>query len=69
MLALRRLWLVIFVLVTPPATAALLYYGSIALLAAANRVIDPQILRSAAIGDIVLFAVFCLWEAKNRWSS
>ncbi|HEY2033067.1 MAG TPA: hypothetical protein VGH02_05225 [Rhizomicrobium sp.] len=69
MLALKRLGLLIFVLAFPPLTAVLLYFGSTALLAATNRVIDPQVLREAAIADWVAFTLFCLLEAKNRWSS
>ena len=69
MVALRRLGLVIFVLAFPPFTAVLLYFGSAALLAATNRVIDPQILRTAAMADWIAFTFFCLLEAKNRWSS
>jgi hypothetical protein len=69
MVALKRLGLVIFVLAFPPFTAVLLYFGSAALLAASNRVIDPQILRTAAMADWVAFTFFCLLEARNRWSS
>ncbi|MGN6147693.1 MAG: hypothetical protein ACTHPD_04060 [Rhizomicrobium sp.] len=69
MVALKRLGLVIFVLAFPPFTAVLLYFGSVALLAASNRVIDPQILRTAAMADWVAFTFFCLLEARNRWSS
>jgi hypothetical protein len=69
MLALKRLGLLIFVLAFPPLTAVLLYFGSVALLAATNRVIDPEILRTAAIADWVAFFFFCVLEAKNRWSS
>jgi hypothetical protein len=69
MLALRRLGLVIFVLAFPPFTAVLLYFGSVALLTSSNRVIDPQILQTAVVADWVIFTLFCLLEAKNRWSS
>ena len=69
MVALRRLGLVIFVLAFPPFTAVLLYFGSVALLTASNRVIDPQILQTAVLADWVIFTLFCLLEAKNRWSS
>jgi hypothetical protein len=68
MLALKRLLLVIFVLGFPPLTAVLLYFGSMALLAATNRVIDPQILQAAAIADWVAFSFLSFLEAKNRWS-
>jgi hypothetical protein len=69
MLALKRLGLLIFVLAFPPLTAVLLYFGSVTLLAATNRVIDPQILQTAVLVDWVVFTLFCLLEAKNRWSS
>ena len=69
MVALKRLGWVIFVLAFPPFTAVLLYFGSTALLTATNRVIDPQILRTAAIVDLVAFFFFCALEAKNRWPS
>ena len=69
MLALKRLGWVIFVLAFPPFTAVLLYFGAVALLHATNRVIDPQVLRTAALVDWVAFTFFCLLEAKNRWSS
>ncbi len=69
MLALKRLWLIIFVLVVPPFLTTLLYYGTFALLGAANRVIDPQIVRYAAVGEFVLFFFIAALEARSRWSA
>jgi len=68
MLALKRLLLVIFVLVGPVLLTALLWWGTNALLAATNRVIDPQILRAAAVIELVLFFLVAVQEAKGRWS-
>jgi len=67
MLALKRLFLVIFVLVVPVVLTALLYFGANALLHATNRVIDPQIVNGAAVVEIVLFFLVSLPELKNRW--
>ena len=69
MLALKRLLLVIFVLVTPVVLTAALYFGTNALLTATNRVIDPQIIRYAAIIEFVVFLFLALLEAKGRWSA
>lgn len=69
MLALKRLMLVIFVLAVPPILTALLYYGTFALLAATNRVIDPQIVQYAAVGEFALFFFLAILEAKSRWSA
>lgn len=69
MLALKRLVLVIFVLAAPPILTALLYYGTFALLAATNRVIDPQIVQYAAVGEFVVFFFVAILEARSRWSA
>jgi hypothetical protein len=69
MLALKRLMLVIFVLAAPPILTALLYYGTFALLAATNRVIDPQIVQYAAVGEFVVFFFVAILEARSRWSA
>jgi hypothetical protein len=69
MLALRRALLVIFVLIVPPLLTGLLYWGTNALLAATNRVIDPQILRAAAAIECIVFLLVAVLEAKDRWST
>jgi hypothetical protein len=69
MLALKRLLLVIFVLVAPAVLTDLLYIASTALLAATNRVIDPQILQDAAIIEFVVFFFVAILEARSRWSA
>ena len=68
MLALKRLWLVIFVLVVPAIVTGLLYWGTQTLLAATNRVIDPtELYWISGIEFAVLFLVAAL-DAKGRWS-
>ena len=69
MLAPRRLLLVIFVLAGPAIMTGLLYLGTNALLAATNRVIDPQIVQYAAAGEFALFVFIAILEAKSRWSA
>jgi hypothetical protein len=69
MLALRRLLLVIFVLVVPPLLTGLLYLGTGALLAATNRVIDPEFIRYAAAIEFVVFFFIAVLEVKGRWSA
>jgi hypothetical protein len=69
MLALKRLALVIFVLAGPALLTALLYWGTGALLAATNRVIDPQIVRLAALVEFAAFFFVAVLEAKDRWSA
>jgi hypothetical protein len=69
MLALKRLLLVILVLTIPAALTALLYWGTGALLAATNRVIDPEIVRLAAIVEFAAFFFVAVLEAKDRWSA
>lgn len=68
MLALKRLLLVIFVLGVPPLLTVLLYWGTNALLAATNRVIDPEILKGAAAVEFIVFLLVAMLEAKDRWS-
>jgi hypothetical protein len=69
MLALKRLLLVIFVLAAPVVLTGLLYLGTNALLAAANRVIDPQIVHYAAVIEFALFFFVAILEARSRWSA
>lgn len=69
MLALKRVSLVILVLTVPAALTALLYWGTGALLAATNRVIDPQIIRLAAILEFAAFSFVAVLEARDRWSA
>jgi hypothetical protein len=69
MLALKRLWLIIFVLVAPLLMTALLNWTARALLAATNRVIDPQILGYAAVAEFAIFFFVAILEAKSRWSA
>jgi hypothetical protein len=69
MLALKRLWLIIFVLLAPLLMTALLNWAARALLVATNRVIDPQILEYAAIAEFAIFLFVAFLEAKNRWSA
>jgi hypothetical protein len=69
MLALRRLLLVIFVLVVPPLLTRLLYLATNALLAATNRVIDPEFIRYAAAIEFVVFFFIAVLEVRGRWSA
>jgi hypothetical protein len=69
MLALKRLLLVIFVRTIPAALTALLYWGTGALLAATNRVIDPEIVRLAAMLEFAAFLFVAILEARDRWSA
>ncbi|MGA9795776.1 MAG: hypothetical protein WBQ17_09600 [Rhizomicrobium sp.] len=69
MLALKRLLLLIFVLAMPPILTAFLYYGTFALLRATNRVIDPQIVQYAAVGEFAIFFFVAVLEARSRWSA
>ena len=56
-----------FVLVVPMLMTAALYFASIMLLHATNRVIDPQILWYAAAIELPVFLLFAVLEAKGRW--
>mgnify|MGYP001548460056 CR=1 FL=1 len=69
MLALKRLLLIIFVLAAPAILTYLLYFVTTALLAATNRVIDPQIVRLAAMVEFAAFFFVAILEAKDRWSA
>ena len=69
MLALKRLLLVIFVLAAPVILTGLLYLGTGALLAATNRVIDPQIVQYAAAIEFAVFFFIAVLEARSRWSA
>jgi hypothetical protein len=55
------------VLIVPVAMTAALYFGSVMLLHATQRVIDPQILWYAAAIELPVFFFFAVLEAKNRW--
>jgi hypothetical protein len=67
MLALKRVLLVIFVLAMPVILTALLYWGTLALLAATNRVIDPNVIDYAAIAEFLAFLWVGILEARSRW--
>ena len=67
MTVLRRVWLLVFVLVAPPLTTAILYAASQFLIHATNRIIEPEILWYAAAIELPVFFVFAVLEAKNRW--
>lgn len=64
----KRVLLVILVLAGPPLATALLYWGTGALLAATNRVIDPEIVRLTAVAEFAAFFFVAVLEAKDRWS-
>jgi hypothetical protein len=68
MLALKRLLVVILVLTVPATLTALLYWATGALLAATNRVIDPQIVQLAAVLEFAAFTFVAVLEARDRWS-
>lgn len=63
----RRTSLVGFVLIVPLLMTGALYFGSIMLLRATQRMIDPQILWYAAAIELPVFSFFAVLEAKNRW--
>jgi hypothetical protein len=67
MIVLRRMTLLGFVLVAPPAMTALLYAMSEVLLVATHRAIDPRVLWYAAAIELPVFLLFAALEAKNRW--
>jgi hypothetical protein len=68
MMIVRRASLLIgFVLVVPALMTVALYFLSIMLLHATNRVIDPQILWYAAAIELPVFLFFAVLEAKGRW--
>jgi hypothetical protein len=69
MVALKRLLVVILVLTLPAALTALLYWATGALLAATNRVIDPQIVQLAAVLEFAAFTFVAVLEARDRWSA
>jgi hypothetical protein len=66
-IVLRRMTLLGFVLIAPPAMTALLYAMSEGLLGATHRVIDPRVLWYAAAIELPVFLLFAVLEAKNRW--
>jgi hypothetical protein len=55
------------VLAVPPLMTAALYFASITLLHATQRVIDPQVLWYAAAIELAVFLFFAVLEVKNRW--
>jgi len=69
MLALKRLLLIILLPIVPAILTALLYWGTGALLAATNRVIDPEIVRMAAFVEFAAFFFVACLEVKDRWSA
>jgi hypothetical protein len=69
MLALKRLFLIIFVLVIPAVLTGLVYWGTNALLVATNRVIDPQIIHLTAALAFAAFFFIAILEVKDRWSA
>ncbi|HZP12976.1 MAG TPA: hypothetical protein VFB36_11200 [Nevskiaceae bacterium] len=69
MLAIRRLFLLLFVLAAPPLLTAGLYVGSQYLLRVTNRTIDPRVLTYAAVVEFVVFFWVAILEARSRWSA
>jgi|GraSoiStandDraft_29_1057270.scaffolds.fasta_scaffold338184_2 uncharacterized membrane protein len=63
----RKMALTGFVVVVPVIMTAALYFASIMLLHATNRMIDPQILWYAAAIELPVFLFFAVLEAKGRW--
>ena len=53
----------------PVILTALLYWGTLALLAATNRVIDPEIVQYAAVGEFAIFFFVAMLEARSRWAA
>jgi putative Ca2+/H+ antiporter (TMEM165/GDT1 family) len=68
-IALKRVLLVILVLAGPALATALLSWAAGALLTATNRVIDPTIVRLAAMIEFAAFSFVAVLEAKDRWSA
>jgi len=66
--ALRRLVLLILCAGAPPLGAWGLYYATEYYLTASNKFIDPQTLRYAFLGELVLFYVAALMELRSRWT-
>ncbi|MBI3677247.1 MAG: hypothetical protein HY243_11610 [Proteobacteria bacterium] len=64
----RRLGLILFVLVAPAALTWLMYRGSVFVLAATSRTIDPEVLNYAAVIEFVVFTWVAILEARARWS-
>lgn len=69
MRAIKRIFLLLFVLAAPPLLTAGLYVGSQYLLRATNRTIDPKVLTYAAVIELAVFFWVAILEAKARWSS
>ncbi|MGH6872562.1 MAG: hypothetical protein ACREHE_13760 [Rhizomicrobium sp.] len=67
MVALKRVLIVILVLVVPAIITGLLYAGSVALLHATNRVIDPQTFHWISVGAYALLVVVAIADARERW--
>ena len=63
----RRASLIGFVLVVPAVMTGALYLGSLTLLHATHRMIDPQVLWYAGAIELPVFFFFAVLEAKNRW--
>lgn len=68
MRAIKRIFLLLFVLVAPPLLTWGLYVGSQWLLKATQRTIDPQVLTYAAIVEFLVFFWVAFLEARSRWS-
>ena len=69
MLALRRVLIVVFVLAMPVVLTAVLYWVTLAMLAATNRVIDPDIIHYAAAAEFLAFLWVGFLEGRSRWSA
>ena len=63
----RRLSLLGLVVLVPPLMTAALYAGSVVLLHATRRMLDPQVLWYAAAIELPVFFFIAALEAKNRW--
>jgi hypothetical protein len=63
----RRAVLIVLLLAVPFLLTWLLYRGSLYLLYATNRVIDPKILWYAGIAELLAFFLVGIMEVKDRW--
>ncbi len=63
----RRFLLVIFLVAGPLLMTAAMYIGSLFLLHATNRIINPQVLYDAAAIEFPIFLFVAVLEVKNRW--
>ncbi len=69
MLALKRAFLLVMVLVVPPLLTGLSYDAARFVLDETHRGIAPGVVRLVSVCEFILFFIIAVFEARARWGA